>query len=141
MSEGVDPSANRKSRQLAGADRATNSIEVIAREWFQRHSQNWVPNHANRIIRRLEKDFFPWIGNIPITDLKPPQILDVIRRIEDRGALETAHRALRNCGQVSRYAVATGRAERDPTCPALTTPALIRSRTSRVNRRRLSLRA
>jgi integrase len=62
----------------------------------------------------LERDIFPWIGGQPIANITPPQLLDVIRRIENRGAIETAHRALANCGQVFRYAVATGRAERDP---------------------------
>jgi len=75
---------------------------------------NWAANHANRIIRRLERDIFPWIGGNPISDITAPQLLESIRQIEQRGALETAHRALGNCGQVFRYAVATGRTERDP---------------------------
>jgi integrase len=87
----------------------------VAREWFAKHSPNWAANHANRIIRRLERDIFPWIGGKPIADISPPQLLAVVRQIEERGALETAHRALSNCGQVLRYAVATGRAQRDST--------------------------
>nr|WP_245535905.1 site-specific integrase [Thiorhodococcus drewsii] len=67
-----------------------------------------------RIIRRLERDIFPQIGARPITAVTAPELLATVRRIEDRGALETAHRALQNCGQIFRYAVATGRAERDP---------------------------
>ena len=86
----------------------------MAREWYAKHSPNWSPNHGNRIIRRLERDIFPWIGGKPIADIDAPRLLEVIRRIEQRGALETAHRALGNCGQVFRYAIATGRAERDP---------------------------
>ncbi|WP_416274722.1 tyrosine-type recombinase/integrase [Lamprobacter sp.] len=115
LSEGVDPSANRRAQQSASEEQAADSFEVVAREWFTRHSANWAPSHSSRIIRRLERDLFPWIGRIPVSALKPPQILEVIRRIEDRGALETAHRALQNCGQVLRFAVATGRVERDPT--------------------------
>ncbi len=110
----VDPSENRKARKAAKVERAANSFEVVTREWFAKHSVNWSPNHANRIIRRLERDIFPWIGGKAIADITAPQLLEVIRRIEHRGALETAHRALGNCGQVFRYAVATGRAERDP---------------------------
>ena len=75
----------------------------------------WVEHHGDRIIRRFERDIFPWIGGRPIADVAAPELLGVVRRIEARGALETAHRALQNCGQVFRYAVATGRAERDPT--------------------------
>ena len=110
----IDPSENRKAKKAAKVERAGNSFEVIAREWYAKHSPNWSANHANRIIRRLERDIFPWIGGKPIAEITAPQLLEAIRRIEQRGALETAHRALSNCGQVFRYAVATGRAERDP---------------------------
>ena len=72
-----------------------------------------MANHGNRILRRLERDIFPWIGGRPIAEINAPELLAVIRRIENRGALETSHRALSNCGQVWRYAIATGRAERD----------------------------
>jgi integrase len=110
----IDPSENRKAQKAAKNERAANSFEVIAREWFAKQEPNWAANHANRIIRRLERDIFPWIGGNPISDITAPQLLESIRQIEQRGALETAHRALGNCGQVFRYAVATGRTERDP---------------------------
>src|SRR6202035_2972626 len=74
----------------------------------------WAANHSDRIIRRFERDIFPWIGGRPIADVTASELLAVVRRIENRGALETAHRALGNCGQVFRYAVATGRCVRDP---------------------------
>jgi integrase len=74
-----------------------------------------VPSHGDRILRRFERDIFPWLRGRPINDVKAPELLGVLRRIESRGAQETAHRAMQNCGQVFRYAVATGRAERDPT--------------------------
>ena len=112
---GVDPSAHRKATKQAGHERAANSFEVIAREWFGKYESTWVAAHAARIIRRFERDVFPWMGSRPITEIKAPELLAVMRRIEGRGALETAHRALQSCGQVFRYAVATGRAERDPT--------------------------
>ena len=110
----IDPSEYRKAKNAAKVERAENSFEVVAREWFAKHSVNWSPNHADRTIRRLDRDIFPWIGGSPIANVTAPQLLDAVRRIEKRGALETAHRALGNCGQVFRYAVATGRAERDP---------------------------
>jgi len=110
----IDPGENRKAKKATKVERAANSFEVVAREWFAKHSPNWSDNHADRIIRRLERDIFPWIGGKPIADITAPQLLEATRRIEQRGALETAHRALGNCGQVFRYAVATGRADRDP---------------------------
>lgn len=113
LAEGVDPSENRKARKSASVERAANSLEVVAREWFAKYSGTWVENHGNRIIRRFERDIFPWIGGRPIAEITAPELLAVIRRIESRGALETAHRALANCGQVFRYAIATGRTERD----------------------------
>ncbi len=110
----IDPSENRKAKKAAKVERAGNSFEVIAREWFAKYEPSWSTNHATRIIRRLERDIFPWLGGKAIADITAPQLLETIQRIEQRGALETAHRALGNCGQVFRYAVATGRAERDP---------------------------
>ncbi len=115
LANGVDPSENRKVQKTAKQDRAANSFETVAREWYAKHAPNWAAHHGVRIIRRLERDIFPWIGGKPISDIAAPDILSVVRRIESRGALETAHRALSNCGQVFRYAVATGRAVRDPT--------------------------
>lgn len=110
----IDPSENRKAAKAAKVVRATNSFEVVAREWFAKYEPSWSINHATRIIRRLERDIFPWLGGKAIADITAPQLLEAVQRIEQRGALETAHRALGNCGQVFRYAVATGRAERDP---------------------------
>ncbi len=111
----VDPSAAKQAKKVAVITEAENSFEVVAREWFGRHSPNWKESHAGKIIARLENDIFPWVGSQPIAEISGPTLLVAIRRIESRGALETAHRALANCGQVFRYAVATGRAQRDPT--------------------------
>jgi len=115
LANDIDPSAVKQAQKAANVQHAANSFEVIAREWFDRHSPNWKENHSSKVISRLEKDIFPWIGAMPISGITPPILLAAIRRIEARGALETAHRALATCGQVFRYAVATGRAERDPT--------------------------
>ena len=114
LADGTNPSENRKAQKSARADRVANSFDVVAREWFAKYSATWAKDHGNRIIRRLDRDIFPWIGGRPVAEIAGPELLTVVRRIEDRGALETAHRALGNCGQVFRYAVATGRAERDP---------------------------
>lgn len=114
LADGIDPSENRKAQKSAKVDRAANSFEVVAREWFVKYSATWAEDHGNRIIRRFERDIFPWIGGRPIAEVTAPELLSVVRRIESRGALETAHRALGNCGQVFRYAVATGRVDGDP---------------------------
>ncbi|MBZ0252965.1 MAG: integrase arm-type DNA-binding domain-containing protein [Candidatus Methylomirabilis sp.] len=114
LAEGVDPAEARKVAKACNADRAAGSFEATAREWYAKYAPSWVPSHGERTLRRLERDVFPWIGARPVGEVTAPELLDVVRRIEGRGALETAHRALANCGQVFRYAVATGRAERDP---------------------------
>ena len=114
IANGVDPGEHRKAQKLARNEQAENSFEVVAREWFAKYATTWAASHSDRTMRRLERDVFPWIGSRPICDIHAPEILTVLRRIEARGAGETAHRALSNCGQVFRYAVATGRADRDP---------------------------
>lgn len=86
----------------------------MAREWLAKFGPNWTAEHGERILRRFERDIFPWIGARPVREVSAPELLACLRRIESRGALDTARRAHRNCGQVFRYAVATGRAERDP---------------------------
>ncbi len=128
LDAGVDPSTHRKAQKTARNDRAANSFEVVAREWFAKQKGGWAPSHADKIIARLERDIFPGIGNMPISEITPPLILAAVRRIESRGVLETAHRALANCGQVFRYAVATGRAERDPTADLRGSLASVNSR-------------
>lgn len=111
----IDPGENRKVQKAAKAERAANSFEVVAREWIAKFTPTWAASHTSKIIRRLEMYVFPWLGGRPIAEITAPELLAMARRIEGKGALETAHRALQNCGQVFRYAVATGRAERDPT--------------------------
>lgn len=112
VAAGVDPSQVRKAKKAAKAQ-DENTFEVVAKEWFEKFKPNWAPSHADKIESRLEKDVFPYIGKRPIIDITPPELLTVLRRIESRGALDTAHRARTTCGQIFRYAVATGRAERD----------------------------
>jgi len=111
LADGIDPGDKRKAEQAAGAE----TFEAIAREWFAKYSPNWAPGHSSKIIRRLELDVFPWIGGKPIVSITAPDVLTVLRRIESRGVIETAYRAKTNIGQVMRYAIATGRANLDPT--------------------------
>ncbi|AFS52266.1 tyrosine-type recombinase/integrase [Leptospirillum ferriphilum] len=112
IESGIDPSHARKAKKES--DSGADTFETIAREWFEKFSPTWSPSHGDRIIRRLERDIFPWLGKRSIKDIKAPEFLAVLRRIESRGAVETAHRASQNCGQVFRYAAAMGRTEGDP---------------------------
>lgn len=115
MVNGVDPSLLKKAAKQAAITASENSFQAIAQEWYVKHSVRWVPSHHLKIIRRLERDVFPWIGSRPIAQIMAPEFLTVLRRVENRGALDTAHRIYQTCGQVFRYAIATGRAERNPT--------------------------
>jgi len=114
LQDSIDPSEHRKATKNQNQDQAGNSFEYIAREWIAKFKPTWSESHGDKILRRLERDIFPWIGANAIATITAPTLLTALRRVEDRGALETAHRSLQNCGQIFRYAVATGRAERDP---------------------------
>lgn len=113
LTNDIDPGANRKVQKAGKVERAANSFEIATREWFAKQVPTWSAIHANRVIARLQRDIFPWFGDCQIANITAPELLGVIQRIERRGALETAHRATSNCSQVFRYAVTTGRAERD----------------------------
>ena len=113
LAHGIDPGAVKKAKKQA-ATAETETFEVIAREWHNRQSSVWVPAYAGKMIKSLERSVFPWLGQRPINEIKAPELLMVLRRIESRGTLDTAHRMRFICGQVFRYAIATGRAERDP---------------------------
>ena len=113
VAHGIDPAANRKAQKQAKT-KETDTLEVIAREWHGEYAKTWSTVHANTILVRLEKEVFPWLGARPIEEIKAPELLKVLRRMESRGALDTAHRVLNHCGNIFRYAIATGRAERDP---------------------------
>lgn len=118
LAAGVDPGENRKVQKAAKVERAANSFEAIAREWYVKQQPGWAVSNAEKILARLEKDVFPWLGGKPVAEITAPDVLAILRRIESRGVVDTAHRVKSNISQVMRYAIATGRAERDP-CPDL----------------------
>ena len=125
LANGADPSEVKQAQKAAQSEQASNSFEMVAREWYAKEHRQWSQTHADRVLRGLEKDLFPRIGKRPANDITPPQLLAALRKIEARGAIETAHRVKQVAGQVFRYAVATGRAERDPSADlkgALATP-------------------
>ena len=114
IADGIDPSENKKAVKESREATVANSFEIIAREWGAKHVNNW-DDKSNRSKRMLERNIFPWLGGKPITNILPIDILNCLRRVEDRGTLETAHRILQICGQIFRYAVATSRIDRDIT--------------------------
>jgi len=109
LEQGIDPGAARKATKTADS----NTFEFLAKEWHEKFKATWSKSHASRIWRRLEKDVMPYLGARPVKDITPPELLATMRRIEGRGAVETAHRVLQSCGAIFRYGIATGRADRD----------------------------
>lgn len=114
LSQKLDPGA-KKQEEVAEKLRQEDVFERVAREWFDRHLDALKDTTRNRIIKNLEKDVFPYIGDIPISELTAKNVLEVCLRVEARGASEIAHRILRDCGRIMRYAIASDRAEHDIT--------------------------
>lgn len=127
VAEGTDPSDVRKAGKIEQRQQheaqaredsglpPSGSFEAVAREWVETiHRAAVSAPHADRTLIRFENDVFPWIGRVPLADLAAPELLTVLRRVEARGAIETAHRVKDACGQVFRYGIATGQCTRDP---------------------------
>jgi integrase len=114
VAKGIDPGELRKVEKLTRHLAAAESFEAVALEWFGQALARKVKGHQDRTRRMLEKDLFPVLGTRPIANITAPELLAALRRIEARGANDIAHRAKQTAGQIFRYAVATGRAERDP---------------------------
>lgn len=114
IADGKDPSAERQAEKRAAEGRAANSFEAVAREWYAKQAHTWVATHASDVLRRLESNLFPELGDTPIAEITSPVLLAAVRKIEHRGAHDLAHRVLQVASQIFRYGVATGRCERDP---------------------------
>ncbi|MCB0713825.1 MAG: tyrosine-type recombinase/integrase [Ignavibacteriae bacterium] len=112
--DGTDPGLEKRRSKQKGARNAENTFEAVAREWHERRKHTWKGRYRQEILRRLEQDVFPEIGFYPITEIDAPLLLDVMRKIEARGALEVAKKQLQKCGEIFRYAIACGKAVRDP---------------------------
>lgn len=110
----IDPSTDRRIKKQQSKQAAANSFELVAREWYTKQVNTWVPHHAQDVLRRLEKNIFPYTGTRPISQIEAPELLNVIRIIEQRGSYDLAHRVLQVCGQIFRYGVVTGRCTRNP---------------------------
>lgn len=111
---GIDPAQNKRIEKLHKKATAVNTFEVVARNWHANKSEGWQPSTAKEALARLENDVFPRIGNRPLVDIDAPLILDVLRQIERRGAVNMAARVAAHCSSVFRFAIAEGIAKSDP---------------------------
>lgn len=130
---GLDPSEVRKAEERRKRLTAEHSFQAVADEWFSRKQRRWAPSYSSRLRTRMEADLFPRLGRRPIAEIEPLEVLDVIRRIERRDAVEMAKRVMQMAGAVFRYGVATGRCTRDPTQDlrgALQEPGPVKHRSS-----------
>ncbi len=113
IQEGVDPSAEKKLAKITRMVEAENSFEHVAREWHEKQKDRYTVKHHKAVLTRLENDAFPLLGSRPINQIKAPELLVTVQKIEKRGAVDLSHRVLQTCGQIFRYAIATGRTDRD----------------------------
>ncbi|EOU9533744.1 tyrosine-type recombinase/integrase [Cronobacter dublinensis] len=111
LAKGINPSEARKAEKIALRFAHENSFEAVAREWHSTKTTTWSEGYAKEVLNCLEKDIFPYIGQRPIEQIEPLELLTVLQKIEKRGALEQTSKIRRRCGEVLRYAVATGRAK------------------------------
>src|SRR6516162_6129318 len=114
LAKGIDPGAAKKATKRAAKLASENTFEAIAREWINNERHRLAPKYWALLLARLEADVFPQIGSRPIADIDAPELLEALRKVERRGVIETARRLRQTCGQVFRYAIATGRAKYDP---------------------------
>lgn len=112
--EGEDPVQARRVSKIINKAASAQTFEAVAREFFETKKAGWSPKYAARWIERMEKDLFPHLGAMPVGNITAPLLLDALRRVEKRGAIETAHTLRQTAGQTFRYGVQTGRCERNP---------------------------
>ncbi|WP_213732136.1 tyrosine-type recombinase/integrase [Citrobacter europaeus] len=114
VAEGKNPSEVRKEQKIALQTESESAFEKIATEWHQMKSAKWSEGYASDIMEAFQNDIFPYVGTRPIGEIKPLELLNVLRKIEKRGALEKMRKVRQRCSEVFRYAIATGRAEFNP---------------------------
>jgi integrase len=113
--DGIDPSAQKKVLKNSRIENSANTFEVVSREFAESHLSRYTERHQQKVLRQMELYLFPWVGNKSMADLSPQDILACVKRVQTQNKMDTAHRILQSAGQVFRYAVQTGRAERDIT--------------------------
>lgn len=114
LAEGIDPSFAKKEEKLVRDVRHNNTFQAVALEWHGTKVSRWSEGYASDIIEAFNKDIFPYIGQQPVNEIKPLVLLNVLRRMESRGATEKAKKVRQRCSEVFRYAIVTGRAEYNP---------------------------
>jgi len=114
LSEGKDPAAVKKETVRQAVLNAENTFKALTKEWHEINKSKWTQNHGSKILRRFELHIFPYIGERPIKEIKPLELLEAIRKIENKGATELSHKLVQTCSSVFRYAILTGRAEYNP---------------------------
>jgi integrase len=113
LANGIDPGERKQAKKVEERQRSANTFEAVAREWHQKQATKWAPKSSQRILRLLERNIFPAVGNSPIAQITAADFLIALQKIEARGNIETAHRAMQICGRIFRYAIATGRTQAD----------------------------
>lgn len=114
LDAGQDPNRVKKDKKRQTLEKHKNTFQAVAREWYENQLGRWSTSHALNVMRRLEIDLFPYVGQCPISDIDPPELLDVLRKIEKRGAFDVTAKVKQISGQIFRYGIATGRCKRDP---------------------------
>lgn len=115
LRDDADPSMEKKKKRVLAHINSENTFQSLAKSWHEVWSHDKDPKHAKTTWTRLENEVFPFIGGLPVSDITPPMLLEVVRKAEQRKAFDVARRLKQTCGQIFRYGVATGHAERDPT--------------------------
>jgi integrase len=113
LAKGIDPGIHRKAVKASRASQVADSFETVAREWYAKFIEPMSESHSTKVLARLVNDVFPMIGQRPIQEIKPMEVLSAVKKIEERGAGDTAHRTLGTCSQIFRYAISSGRCEGD----------------------------
>ena len=112
--QGINPGEERKARKASVTAKKANTFEVVAREWIAKNTPTWSAANTKKVTSIFEKNIFPWIGGKPITNITSQDLLETLKKIDERGASHTSHRALSDCNRVFRYAAVTGRVQKQP---------------------------
>ena len=112
--QGINPGEERKARKASVTAKKANTFEVVAREWIAKNTPTWSTANTKKVTSIFEKNVFPWIGGKPITNITSQDLLETLKKIDERGASHTSHRALSDCNRVFRYAAVTGRVQNNP---------------------------